>query len=270
MKFEVLNKDAMNELSRELSRAGIMNRKFDSVDYEINHSIVIRGKYSELLEKSGGLEVVEDTLTNLRQVYDELKDKSREKSELTVEKFLGEGELEKLILLTSLLESGAAEEKEGKIKIKDWPPLEELTIELRFSLDDVEEYLEELEERFETTMVTEVSVTKRYYVEVMEVDRELIEEALKIAEEYATEESYVEAMFTGIARSMLAEVVLETAEKVKRKDELVETLLEREPIILETDRERIYVYFDEEAIETFLKELQTLGYLKVKGNRIWA
>ncbi|MDV3104115.1 hypothetical protein [Thermococcus waiotapuensis] len=118
-------------------------------------------------------------------------------------------------------------------------------------------------------MTTEVSIVKRYYVEVIEVDRGLIDLALKTAEEYSTEESYLKAMFTGIARAMLADTVLQKAEKVQKEDKLIETLLEGEPIVLENEDEKIYVYFDEESLESFLKELQTLGYLKIKGNRIW-
>ncbi|ASJ01330.1 hypothetical protein [Thermococcus gorgonarius] len=269
MKFEVVDKDTMNKLSRELSRAGIMNRKYESVDYDIDHYLMIREKYSELLKKSGEIDIIEDTLSNLRQLYDELIEKVQDTMELSIEEFLGDGESERLILLTALIEDKIAEERDGKIVFKKIVPLEDLTIELRFSLDEVEEWLEEIEKRFKTTMTTEVSIVKRYYVEVIEVDRELINLALKIAEEYSTEESYLKAMFTGIARAMLAETVLQTAEKVRKKDKLIESLLEREPIVLENEGEKVYVYFDEESLESFLKELQTLGYLKIKGNRIW-
>ncbi|HDZ36279.1 MAG TPA: hypothetical protein ENH81_05155, partial [Thermococcus sp.] len=89
------------------------------------------------------------------------------------------------------------------------------------------------------------------------------------AEEYATEESLVEAMFDGIARSVLADTIMELAEKHRRKNELIEAIMEREPIVVEGERERVNIYFDEDAVEDFLKELQSLGYLKVKGNRIW-
>lgn len=102
-----------------------------------------------------------------------------------------------------------------------------------------------------------------------EVDRELLENALEIAEEYATEESLVEATFDAIARSVLAEKILELAEKHRRKNELIEALMEIEPITVEAEGDRVNIYYDEDAIEDFLKTLQTLGYLKVKGNRIW-
>ena len=50
MRFEVLTKDDMNALSRELSRAGIMNRTQEETRAEIEHYIVIRGTYAELVE----------------------------------------------------------------------------------------------------------------------------------------------------------------------------------------------------------------------------
>lgn len=45
--------------------------------------------------------------------------------------------------------------------------------------------------------------------------------------------------------------------------------MEIEPITVEAEGDRVNIYYDEDAIEDFLKTLQTLGYLKVKGNRIW-
>ncbi|ASJ07845.1 hypothetical protein A3L11_00845 [Thermococcus siculi] len=269
MRLEVLSREDMNALSRELSRAGIMNRTREEVSPQILHYIVIEGTYAEILEKGEGIEPVEEYLEELKAAYDEMLSDWGLGEEKSIEALFGESDLGKLILVTALMEAGAVEEEDGKLILRERPALDVLKIELRFPIDEVEEYLDGLEERFNPSMVTEYTLEKNYYVEVMEVERELVEAALEIAEEYATEESVVEAMFDGIARSVLADVILELAEKYRRKNELMEALLEREPIVVEGERERVNIYFDEEAIEDFLKELQTLGYLKVKGNRIW-
>ncbi|NJE85128.1 hypothetical protein E3E23_04700 [Thermococcus sp. CX2] len=269
MRFEVLGKDDMNALSRELSRAGIMNRTLEEVSPEIAHYVVINGTYAEIIEKAEGIEPLEESLEELKAAFDDLMSNWEVNQGRTLEELFDESDLGKLLVVTSLIEVGAVMEEDGRLVLMEKPRLEGLPIELRFPIDEIEEYLEELEERFETSMVTEFTLEKHYYVEVMEVDRELVEAALEIAEEYATEESIVEAMFEGIARSVLADVILELAEKYRKKNELIEALLEREPIVVEGKRERVNIYFDEEAIEDFLKELQTLGYLKVKGNRIW-
>ncbi|ASJ03616.1 hypothetical protein A3L09_10270 [Thermococcus profundus] len=270
MRFEVLSKEDMNALSRELSRAGIMNRKVEEVSHETAHYILIRGRYGEIFKNAEEIEPVEEILQNLGKAYDKLIMPLGLGEEISEEEFLSELEVERLILLTALIEANAAEENNGRIKLLKKPKLEDLIIELRFPVEELEEYLDILEEKFDVKMLSEVSMVKNYYVDVLEVDRELIEQALEVAEEYATEESYVEAMFIGIARSILAETILNLAEKYRRKDELIKALLEGEPVAVEGENERIYVYFDEDAIESFLKELQSLGYIKVKGNRIWA
>ncbi len=270
MRLEVLSKDDMNALSRELSRAGIMNRTREEVSPEISHYVVIQGTYAELVEKAEGIEPLQESLDELRFAFDEILGDWEVGEQKALEDIFEESELGKLILITSLLESGAVIEEDGRLTLKEKLPLDILRVELRFPIDEVEEYLEEIEERFDAGMVTEYTLEKRYFVEVIEVDRELVEAALEIAGEYATEESIVEAMFDGIARSVLADVILELAKKYRKKNDLIDALLEREPIVVEGKRERLNIYFDEEAIEDFLKELQTLGYLKVKGNRIWA
>jgi len=43
----------------------------------------------------------------------------------------------------------------------------------------------------------------------------------------------------------------------------------REPLEVESGVGTVQVYFDEDAVEGFIRELQSLGYLKVKGNRVW-
>ncbi len=269
MRLEVLSREDMNALSRELSRAGIMNRTREEVSPQISHYIVIEGTYAELLERAEGIAPVEEHLEGLRAAYEEIMANWNIGTEKGIEDVFDESDLGKLILVTALMEAEAVDESDGKLILKEKPHLDVLRVELRFPIEDVEGYLDELEDRFNPSMVTEYTLEKNYYVEVMEVDRELVEAALEIAEEYATEESLVEAMFDGIARSVLADVILELAERHRRKNELMEALMEREPIVVEGERERVNVYFDEDAIEDFLKELQTLGYLKVKGNRIW-
>ncbi|NJE43407.1 hypothetical protein [Thermococcus sp. GR6] len=269
MRFEVLSKDDMNALSRELSRAGIMNRTKEEVSPEIAHYIVISGTYAELVEKAEGIEPLEESLEELRAAFDDIMANWEINQGKALEELFDESDLGKLLIVTSLIETGAVVEEDGRLVLMEKPLLDGLRVELRFPIEEVDEYLEELEERFETSMVTEFTLEKHYYVEVMEVDRELVEAALEIAEDYATEESIVEAMFDGIARSVLTDVILDLAEKHRRKNELIDALLEREPIVVEGKHERLNIYFDEEAIEDFLKELQTLGYLKVKGNRIW-
>ncbi|NJE05204.1 hypothetical protein E3E36_03400 [Thermococcus sp. M36] len=270
MRLEVLSREDMNSLSRELSRAGIMNRTREEVYPEVSHYIILKGTYAELLERAEEIPPVEESLEELKSSYEDMMGDWEIGGRKSLEELFDESDLEKLILVTALIEAGAAVEEDGTLVLKEKPPLDMLRVELRFPIEEVEEYLEDIEKLFETSMVTEYTLEKRYYVEVMEVDRELVEAALEIAEGYATEESMVEAMFDGIARSVLADVILELAGKHRRKNELIEALLEREPIVVEGEHERLNIYFDEEAIEDFLKELQTLGYLKVKGNRIWA
>lgn len=269
LRLEVLSREDMNALSRELSRAGIMNRTKEEVSPQISHYVVIEGTYAELLEKAEGIEPVETALDELRFAYEEITRDWKVGEKKGLERLFDESDLGKLIVVTALMEAGAVAEEDGTLVLNETVPLDVLKVELRFPIDDIEEYLEDIEERFKTGMVTEYTLEKRYFVEVMEVDRDLVEAALEIAGEYATEESVVEAMFDGIARSVLADVILELAERHRRKNELMEAIMEREPIVVEGERERVNIYFDEDAIEDFLKELQSLGYLKVKGNRIW-
>ncbi len=269
MRFEVLGKDEMNSLSRELSRAGIMNRTREEVRPDVAHYLLLRGTYTWLLERAGGIKPVEESLEELKAAFDDLLSYWEIGTEKRVEELFDESEHGKLTLVMALVESGAVVESEGKLILKEVPSLGSLELELRFPIDEVGEYLDAIEERFNAGMITEFTLGKHYYVDVMEVDRELVKGALRIAEEYATEESMVNATFEGIARSVLADVILEMAQKHRRKNELIEALMEREPIVVEGENERVNVYFDEDAVEDFLKELQTMGYLKVKGNRVW-
>lgn len=269
MRFEVLTKDDMNALSRELSRAGIMNKTREETRAGIEHYVVIRGTYAELVEIASSVPAIGEELEAVKLAYDELIEdwKPGETKELGT--LFEEPDLSKLSVVSALIEANAIEETEGGFLLREKLPLDTLTLELRFPVEEIGEELEELEEELSATLVTEYTLEKHYYVEVLEVERELIETALEIAESYATEESYVEAMFDGIARSVLAEKILELAEKYRRKNELIEAIMELEPITVEGRNERINIYYDEDAMEDFLKTLQTLGYLKVKGNRIW-
>ncbi|MDK2915369.1 MAG: hypothetical protein PWQ79_2284 [Thermococcaceae archaeon] len=269
MRLEVLSKDDMNTLSRELSRAGVMNRTKEETSSTLVHYIVIRGKYLDLAEKASGIPILEDALEEVRATFEELLEEWEPGSEKDLTEIFGESDLIRLLLVTAMLEAGFVREEEGRLVLMERPTLEELPIELRFPIEELEEDLEKVEDAFQPKMITEFTLEKRYYVEVMEVERELIETALEIAEEYATEESLVEAMFEGISKSVLAETILKLAKEYRRKNELIEAIMSMEPITVETERERINIYFDEEALEDFLKDLQTLGYLKVKGNRVW-
>ncbi|WP_367270884.1 hypothetical protein [Thermococcus sp.] len=269
LRFEVLSKEDMNTLSRELSRAGVMNRTKEEVRPDVAHYTIISGTYAELLERAEGIEPVAESLEELKAAFDDLLSYWKPSAEKRVEELFDESEHGKFMLMMALLESGAVVENDGKLILREVPSLDSLRLELRFPIEEMEGYLEAVEERFNVGMITEFTLAKHYYVEVMEVDRELIESALRIAEDRATEESIVDAMFEGIARSVLADTILEMAWEHRKKNELLEALMEREPIVVDGKNERINVYFDEDSIEDFLKELQTLGYIKVKGNRIW-
>ncbi|WP_209475536.1 hypothetical protein [Thermococcus stetteri] len=268
MRLEVLSREDMNELSRTLSRAGIMNRPVEETRPEIEHYLVVRGRYSKLVELSPKAPVLGEELDAIQLAYEELLREWDVGQERSLSELFEEPDLSKLSLITALIEEGAIDEHDGVLILREKPPLDNLELELRFPIEEVEEELEEIED-LGTTLITEYTLSKHYYVEVLEVDRELLENALEIAKDYATEESIVEATFDAVARSVLAEKILELAEKHRKKNELIEALMEAEPITVETDGDRVNVYYDEDAIEDFLKTLQTLGYLKVKGNRIW-
>lgn len=267
MRFEVLTKDDMIELSRELSRAGIMNKTKEEVGWEMQHFLVLRKHYHELVETAERYPFIWDRLEEVRQAFDAILSGWEPGEEKGVEDLFDEADINRLVVLTALIEGGYIENGE-KLRLIKKPELEELVLELRFPLEDIED-LEEFEREAGASLVAEFTLMKHYYVEVMEIEKELIQKAVDIAEGYVTEESLVDALFVGIAKSVLADVILELAEEKRKKNELIEALLSREPIVVEGRRERINLYFDEDAIEDFLKELQTLGYLKVKGNRIW-
>ncbi len=267
MKFEVLSRDDMIELSRELSRAGIMNKTKEEVRWEVQHFMTVRERYSELVRISEKYPFIWEKLEDIRQAFDAILSNWKPGEEKKVEDLFDEADINRLIVLTALIE-GSYIENEEKLKLLKKPELEELILELRFPVEEIED-LEEFERELNGSLVAEFTLMKHYYVEVMEIEKELIQRAVDIAEDYVTEESLVDALFVGIAKSVLADVILQLAEEKRKKNELIEALLSREPIVIEGRRERINLYFDEEAIEDFLKELQALGYLKIKGNRIW-
>ena len=268
MRFEVLSKEDMVGLSKELSKAGIMNKTREELGWEIEHFVAIRGKYSELVAKGEDFNVINEKLGEIRRAFEELMERWQVGEEKEINELFDEVDINRLVILSALIE-GKYITGEEKLKLMKKPKLDDLIVELRFQIDEVEEFLEELEEKLDAKLITEFTFMKRYYVEVLEVGKDLIQEALEIAEEYATEESLVDAMFVGVAKSVLAEIILELVKQKNKKNELIEALLEREPIPIEGKREKINIYFDEEALEDILKELQSLGYIKVKGNRIW-
>jgi len=223
VRFEVLSREDMQELSKELSKAGIMNKTKDELSYSLEHSILIEGRFGELKEK-----------------FEEFENEA----------------------LWELIEEV---ENSYNGLMSNWEVGEKKKAEDIF--EEVE--VDRLEEELDAKLLTEFNMERKYYVEVLEVEKDLVQEALEIAEEYATEDSMVDAMFVGIAKSSLAELILEMVKKNNRKKELINALLEMEPIVIEGKREKVNIYFEEEALEDFLKELQTLGYIKVKGNKIW-
>ncbi|WP_367884823.1 hypothetical protein [Thermococcus sp. JCM 11816] len=226
VRLEVLSREDMNELSRKLSRAGIMNRPVEETKPEIEHYLIVRGKYSKLVELSPKAPILGgEELEAIQLAYEELMRDWEVGQEKPLSELFEEPDLSKLSLITALIEEGGAvEERDGVLVLRGKPPLDNLELELRFPIDELEEDLDELGD-LNATLITEYTLSKHYYVEVLEVDRELLENALEIAEEYATEESLVEATFDAIARSVLAEKILELAEKHRRKNELIEALM---------------------------------------------
>ncbi|ASJ15904.1 hypothetical protein A3L04_01855 [Thermococcus chitonophagus] len=264
MRVEVPSREYMNELSRVLSKAGIMNKTKEELGWEISHVVSIKKKFSEF----GGISVeeVRTRLEEIESVFNSLMEKLKER-ELSFEELIDDPTV--VEVLEALEKAGAIEiTGDEKIKLVKEVPLEELEIEVDLPIEEVWDKIEELEEAG-GKLVTEVKLVKRYYVEIMEVELEAIQKALEIAEEYTDEESLLESTISGVAKSALAQVILALVKEIRRKDELLDVLLSMEPINFEGDKATMRIYFDEDAIEDLLKELQTLGYLKVKGNRIW-
>ncbi|MFA4662752.1 hypothetical protein QDY65_05950 [Pyrococcus kukulkanii] len=264
MRIEVPSREYMSELSRVLSKAGIMNKTKEELAWEISHVVSIKKKFSEF----GGISVeeVRTRLEEIESVFNSLMEKLKER-ELSFEELIDDPTV--VEVLEALEKAGAIEVIEDeKIKLVKEVPLEELEIEVDLPIEEVWDKIEELEEAG-GKLVTEVKLVKRYYVEIMEVELEAIQKALEIAEEYTDEESLLESTISGLAKSALAQVILALVKEIRRKDELLDVLLSMEPINFEGDKATMRIYFDEDAVEDLLKELQTLGYLKVKGNRIW-
>ena len=269
MRLEVLSKEDMISLSKELSKEGIMNKTQEKLGWELNHFMVIRGKFGELIKRSKGITpVIDDTLDEIQVAFNALMSNWEVGEEREFEDLFDEVDIAKVTLIAALIEGGYAAGEE-KLKLLAKPRLEELEIELKFNIDDLEDVLKEVEGKLDATLTTELSFARKYFVEILEIEEELIKKALEIAEGYATEESLIEAMFVGIGKAVLAQMILSLAEEKNTKIDLIEVLLEHEPIDIEGKREKISIYFDEGALEDFLKELQRMGYLKVKGNRIW-
>ncbi|AEC51666.1 hypothetical protein PNA2_0750 [Pyrococcus sp. NA2] len=263
MRIEVPSKNYMNELSKILSKAGIMNRPKEELDWEIKNFISLKNKFKEL--RNLKIDAVSEALDEFENAYKELVKKLREKGLSFKE--LNDDPMT-IHVLETLEENDCLELSEDKLKLKNEIPLDELVVEIEIPVEDVIEEIEAIE-RAGGKLVTEVKLLKRYYIEVMEVDIEAIGKALEMAEEYTDEDVILEASIAGIAKSALSEVILSLIKDIRRKDELVEILLSLEPVEIEGEKGSLRIYFEEDAIEDLLKELQTLGYLKVKGNRIW-
>jgi len=168
MRFEVLSREDMNALSRELSRAGVMNSRLEVDDEEVFHQAVLRGTYRELLN-SCNVPAVEESLERIRETYDEMMEGWEVGQDRSVEELFEESDLEKLVIVTALMEMGAVKEDSGGLKLVKKVPLDDVELELRFPLEEV--YTEDEEMRC-FKIVTEVSLVKRYYVKILEVDRD--------------------------------------------------------------------------------------------------
>ncbi|WP_430515211.1 hypothetical protein [Pyrococcus woesei] len=261
MRIEVPSRDHMNELSKALSKAGIMNRPKEEMDIAISNSIVFKDKFSKLMELP--FEEVRERLRELESLYKVFIEMLKEK-ELSFEEI----DEEYVEILEALENANAIEIVGEKLKLAKDVPLEDLEFEVSIPLEDIYERVEEFE-KAGGKLVTEVLLSKKYYVEVMEVDFEAIQKALEIAEDYTEDDIITKATLEGLARSTLAELILNIAKEVNRKNELLDILLALEPVSLEGEKSEMRIYFERDAVEDFLKELQTLGYIKVKGNRIW-
>ncbi|AFK21905.1 hypothetical protein [Pyrococcus sp. ST04] len=265
MRIMVSSRNYMNELSKLLSKAGIMNKTREELDWEIRHAISIKKKFSEL--KKIEIAEVKEKVREFEAVYSSIM-KKLEKGNISFEDIVDD-DIVAIEVLEALEKAGGIEvEDSGKIKLVKRVPLDDLVLEIILPLEDVIDKLEELEE-VGGKIITEVAIVKKYYVEVMEVELEAIQKAIEIAEDYADEEVIFDATVGGVAKSALANVILDLVKNVRKKDELIEVLSALEPITLPGDKGEMRIYYDEDAIEDILKELQTLGYLKVKGNRIW-
>lgn len=251
----------MNELSKALSKAGIMNRPKEEMNIEISNLIVFKDTFSKLTEVP--FEEVRKRLGEVERIYRTFIKMLKEK-ELSFEEI----DEEYVEILEALENANAIEIIGDKLKLVKDVSLEDLEFEVSIPLEEIYERVEEFE-KAGGKLVTEVILSKKYYVEVMEVDLEAIQKALEIAENYAEEHVITRAALEGLARSTLAELILNMANEVNRKNELIDILLALEPVSLEGEKSEMRVYFERDAIEDFLKELQTLGYIKVKGNRIW-
>ncbi|WP_048147936.1 hypothetical protein [Palaeococcus ferrophilus] len=249
MRFRVKSRETMRELSKELSKAGIMNRTEERLEREVRYWVLVSGKLEELEELAGGVPAVAEALEEFVEAYERLE----------VGEVVG-GEDGVSPSLVETLHGAGLIDGEGKLLEK--PPLGSLTVNLLLPAEELDEELEGARLR------AAVRFTMAHYVEVLEVDGELVERALDIAEGYVDEDELEEATLVGLAESVLAETVMESLKEDNRKDALIARVMESVPITLE-DEDELRVEIDEESLEEFLKHLQRLGYLKVKGNKIW-
>lgn len=261
MRFEVFDKKSMEKLSKELSKAGIMNRTKEEISWDIEHFIVIKGTHKELREKIkkiGKGKAIEEKLEKLERALDTLLSEGNvNESEDTEEVFDEEVDTSRLTLLTAVMDE--------KLKLLKKPEVE---IEIGFPIEDVEEIRDKIEEEIGCRLSIEIAFSRRYFVEVLEVDMDLIHKALEIAKEYVMDELLAEAMIVGTAKSVLADAIMELVKQKRKKNELIDAIIEMEPITVDGEKGRINIYYDEKVLEDLLKELQSLGYIKIKGNKI--
>lgn len=250
MRFRVKSREAMRELSKELSKVGIMNRTEERLEKDVEIYVVLRGSIKDIereADEKGYPDIA--TLLNgaighyeLLQIGEEVK--------------LPEDEA----VFETLRENGLLDENN---RLTKKPPASRITWVLPVPIELVDP-----DDFEDSEMLTRVVFRMAHYVEVLEVDGELVERALEIAEGYVDEDELEEATLVGLAESVLAETVMESLREDNRKDALIARVMESVPIRLE-DEDELRVEIDEESLEEFLKHLQRLGYLKVKGNKIW-
>lgn len=168
--------------------------------------------------------------------------------------FFEELDFLKLFLIMVLIEEGVVEECDGVLVLRGKLLLDNLEFEFRFLIDGFEEEFDEFDD-LNVIFIMEYILSKYYYVEVFEVDREFFENVFEIVEEYVIEESLVEVIFDVIVCFVLVEKIFELVEKYRRKNEFIEVFMEIEFIMVEVEGDRVNIYYDEDVIEDFFKIL---------------
>lgn len=245
-----------------------MNRLVEEMKLEIEYYLIVRGKYLKFVEFSFKVFIFGEEFEVIQFVYEEFMCDWEVGQEKFLSEFFEELDFLKLFLIMVLIEEGVVEECDGVLVLRGKLLLDNLEFEFRFLIDGFEEEFDEFDD-LNVIFIMEYILSKYYYVEVFEVDREFFENVFEIVEEYVIEESLVEVIFDVIVCFVLVEKIFELVEKYRRKNEFIEVFMEIEFIMVEVEGDRVNIYYDEDVIEDFFKILQMFGYLKVKGNRIW-